>query len=275
MGTYSVRAYNTATASLNKIHDDTVAKSLGFAGGLVPGVDVYAYLCHVPAARWGRDWLAHGTMSARFASPVYDGDAVVIEDVDEPDGSVSLTLRDSTGAVCATATATAAATATATAERSPSPILEASAAPSASVIPADGESRPDASPESLAKGTVLAAIEVGFQADRAPEYLDDVREQLALFRDERVAHPGWLLRQANYVLSSNVRLGPWIHVSSESQHLGVVEDGDRVITSATVSDNYERKGHRFVELDVTQVATPGDRPIARITHTAIYQPRGV
>jgi hypothetical protein len=48
-----LRARNTATRSENKMHDDAVAASYGFAGGLVPGVDVYAYLCHLPAAEWG------------------------------------------------------------------------------------------------------------------------------------------------------------------------------------------------------------------------------
>ena len=52
--TYVVEAYNTATQSTNKIHDDDVARTYGFRGGLVPGVDVYAYLTHVPAERWGR-----------------------------------------------------------------------------------------------------------------------------------------------------------------------------------------------------------------------------
>src|SRR5215218_6636973 len=51
--TYAVRAFNTATASDNKIHDDEVARRFGFSGGLVPGVDVYAYLTRAPAAAWG------------------------------------------------------------------------------------------------------------------------------------------------------------------------------------------------------------------------------
>ena len=75
--TYVVEAYNTATESTNKIHDDEVARTYGFRGGLVPGVDVYAYLTHVPAERWGLDWLAHGAITARFAQPVYDGHVVV------------------------------------------------------------------------------------------------------------------------------------------------------------------------------------------------------
>ena len=73
---YEVVAHNTATASLNRIHDDEVARRYGFSGGLVPGVDVYAYMTRVPAEAWGTDWLARGTMRARFLSPVYEGEAV-------------------------------------------------------------------------------------------------------------------------------------------------------------------------------------------------------
>ncbi len=73
---YSLLAHNTATASANKIHDDEVARRFGFRGGLVPGVDVYAYLTHPPAAAWGLDWLERGSMRARFLQPVYDGGAV-------------------------------------------------------------------------------------------------------------------------------------------------------------------------------------------------------
>jgi len=42
----TVRANNTSSASENKIHDDSVARQYGFSGGLVPGVDIYAYMTH-------------------------------------------------------------------------------------------------------------------------------------------------------------------------------------------------------------------------------------
>jgi acyl dehydratase len=71
---YRVQAYNTATASENKIHDDTVAARLGFGGGLVPGVDVYAYMTQPVVRLWGREWLRRGAISARFRQPVYDGE---------------------------------------------------------------------------------------------------------------------------------------------------------------------------------------------------------
>src|SRR5262249_30560820 len=75
-GVYSVRAYNTAHDSENKIHDDTVARRFGFTGALVPGVDVYAYMMHLPVARWGRAFLERGISECKFMSPVYDGSTV-------------------------------------------------------------------------------------------------------------------------------------------------------------------------------------------------------
>jgi len=57
---YRVTAFNTAKLSENKMHDDTVARRFGFSGGLVPGVDVMAYMMHLPVRRWGRDLLERG-----------------------------------------------------------------------------------------------------------------------------------------------------------------------------------------------------------------------
>src|SRR5262245_18824434 len=98
--TYSVVSYNTARESENKIHDNAVARRFGFAGGLVPGVDVYAYMAHLPVARWGRDFLQHGSLEARFLKPVYDGEATTVA-ATEADGGLTIEVR-SRGEVCAT-----------------------------------------------------------------------------------------------------------------------------------------------------------------------------
>ena len=90
MRTRELVAFNTATESDNKIHDDEVARRFGFSGGLVPGVDVYAYLCWGPVATWGRDWLERGTMEARFRLPTYDGETVTVT-FDEADGACAAT----------------------------------------------------------------------------------------------------------------------------------------------------------------------------------------
>jgi acyl dehydratase len=253
---WTVVATNTATASTNRIHADDVARRFGFRGGLVPGVDVYAYLTHPPAAAWGLDWLTSGTMRARFSAPVYDGDEVVVE----PGADGHLQVRDSGGATCADAVA--------------GPPGSAPEPPDPSAWP-DVPQRdvlPDAGPDTLRPGTALGLAPHRFDAARATEYLAAVGEALPLYVDEGIAHPGWVLRDANYVLSRNVRLGPWIHVESSVQHHGVVHDGDQVTARATVTREWEHKGHRFVALDVVHLA--GGRVVARTDHVAIYRPRG-
>jgi len=47
---HRVFAKTLAKNSENKMHDDAVARRFGFQGGLVPGVDVFAYMSHIPAA---------------------------------------------------------------------------------------------------------------------------------------------------------------------------------------------------------------------------------
>jgi hypothetical protein len=269
---YRVVARNTATTSSNKIHDDAVARRYGFAGGLVPGVDVYAYMTHPPASAWGIDWLTRGTMRARFGLPVYEGEEVVVLAAEIKAAAagprLALELRGPDGTIRATGEAALPSGAGISHGRSgDQPWRESAPA----VDP------PPASPASLATGTALALPPHGFHADEAATYLAEVGEALSLYADRRVAHPGWLLRDANRVLSANVRLGPWIHVESVVRHCGVVHDGDTIATRAAVTREWESKGHRFVELDVGQfVATPdGERAVARTIHTAIYQPRAL
>ena len=261
---YEVVAHNTATLSDNKIHDDEVARRFGFTGGLVPGVDVYAYLTHPPAEAWGLDWLAHGSMRGRFLTPVYEGEEVTVDMVEhtERDGGphVKLELRNAAGELCAIGEAG---------------LPDALEAPPAALWPdvSLAKAPPPASPLALPVGTSFGLPSHGFHAAKAGEYLDDVRETLDLYRDAAVAHPGWLLRDANFVLAQNVRLGPWIHVESVTRHHALVHDGQVVRARALVTREWEHKRHRFVELDVAVLA---DGEVAhRITHTAIYQPRQV
>ncbi len=261
---YEVVAFNTATASANKIHDDAVAQSLGFRGGLVPGVDVFAYLTHLPAENWGREWLDRGAISARFESPVYDGETVeVIAEPLDDGAALDLTLFDERGLGCAVGVALRVA---------PDAAPPIDSIPFAECLPA-GE-LPDASPEAFAAfaGGVLGTLEYRCDAAAAATYLDDVRETLPVYRDQGVAHPGWLLRMANWALSHNVKLGPWIHVGSQLQLYGAVEDGSRISVRSRVADVTERKGHGFVDLDIVYVVDEA-RVAATCRHTAIYRPR--
>lgn len=260
--TYSVEAYNTARESENKIHDDAVAQKFGFRGGLVPGVDVYAYMTQPLVGRWGLDWLTHGTATCRFLKPVYDGNEAVVTATLRSDDSDVFNLQvDSAGTLCATGWASLAA------DHLPRPALtEIAAQP----LPAD---RPDASADTLAAGLVLGTYEVDLTAEVNTAYRADVRDQTPIYAEQRLAHPGFVLRMANWALTQNVVLGPWIHVGSTVQNYALIHEGQRVSGRAKVTDNYEKKGHRFVDLDVIVAA---DGAVASlIRHTAIYQPRGL
>jgi hypothetical protein len=256
---YQVEAFNTAKESENKIHDDAVARRFGFKGGLVPGVEIYAYMTHLPVERWGRSWLDHGTAECRLLKPVYDGDTVIVAATETSDG---LDLRvESRGELCATGHASLPVAA-------PPPAAFA-AAP---MPPSPPASRPPAGEATLAIGSWFAIHPFRVGGKDARQYLADVRETLLLYTEEGLVHPGTILHIANWALRHNVVLGPWMHVGSRIEHYAAAHIDDELSAKALVTGNYEKKGHRFVDLDVLVYAS-GTKPIARIAHVSIYRPR--
>lgn len=261
---HAVVARNHSTRSENKIHDDAVARRYGFAGGLVPGVELYAYLVRPVAETWGERWLRGGRMDARFVAPVYDGTEVTAALSD----TGGLTLTDPSGRVCVTGTATL--PGSTGPARTPRGAVDGLPDIPEAAPPAV---RPPAGPETLAPGTVLGGVEHRHTRANALDYLDQIDERLWLFRGAGFAHPGWLLRGANEVLVTNVALGPWIHVESRARFPRPVMIGQTVRTRARVAERYEHKGHQFAHLDV--VALSDDGPAMWARHIAIYQPRHV
>ena len=138
----------------------------------------------------------------------------------------------------------------------------------------DYDARPDAVPESLVEGQIMGTFRQTVDAGELTQYLDDIREDLTLYGEERIIHPGWLLRLGNRALTMNVRLGPWIHIGSRLDNFAAAHYGDNVEARAKISKHYEHKGHRFIELDVLLIAN-GKTALAQIDHTAIYRPRQV
>ena len=254
---YRVQAYNTAKLSENKMHDDTVAKRFGFSGGLVPGVDVMAYMMHMPVAKWGRAFLERGLIDARFVKPVYDGETADVTAA-ENNGVLSIEVK-SRGQLCATGTASL-----------------PSAAPSVSIadfkaVAAVAERLP-VNAASYELGKWLGTVPRDWAGEAGREYLADVRESDPIYVREGLAHPGLLQRVMNKVLVDNAILGPWIHVGSTMQLLSAARAGDEITARARVTGNYDKKGHRFVELDALVVAN-GRTPLAHCQHIAITQPR--
>jgi acyl dehydratase len=231
----TVVAYNrAAVGNPNPVHDPEFARSVGFRGGLVPGVDVFAYLVRAPVDAWGSRWLGEGGLEARF-------EAV-----------------NGSGTFCATAEA----------ERR---IAEP---------PPDPERWPErslpavllaATPEALAANPVLGSLRVTVTAEEARQQLADVREPSGQYARKRIVHPGHLLRFADSILAANVLLPPWMHVSSRARFFNVVHWGEQLSVRATRGELFEKKGHRFVQLDVLVTGPRG--PVLRVEpYTAIYAP---
>jgi acyl dehydratase len=255
-----VVARNLSRHSENRIHDDATARRLGFTGGgLVPGVEVYAYACHPAVRRWGRAWLERGWAEMRFLQPVYDGRMARAEAV-EAGEELSLAVA-SEGVVCATGAAGLAVLAV------PPALDDWAEAPAPPAI------RPPASETSLAPGVLLGIAPWRPTADELAEYLRGVGETDPLYAREGLAHPGQILRLCNRALVENVVLGPWIHVGSRVENLAPAPIGQELTLRGRVRSKTERKGHRLVELDALVLAG-GSVPVARIRHTAIWRLRG-
>jgi acyl dehydratase len=157
------------------------------------------------------------------------------EDVEvEVDGSI-VTASRTDGTLCAEGTITW--------PHDPVPKIVDYPAPS---LPA---TRPPASAEALAPGRVLSTISA------KPDLVNTEK----------------LLELSNRVLMANVALGPWIHTASEVRHLSLAAPGEELNVRAKVVDQYERKGHDFVVLDVLVIADT--RPVQQVRHTAIWRPR--
>ncbi len=253
MAAHTVVARNWATESSNRIHADDVAAQYGFRGGLVPGVTTIAYLVPAVVAAMGHEWIGGGRLNVRLSLPVYDGETVTA-------------LADDLGLVRMVGASGDDDRVSASASLDHEPVSAGAAFPVADVP----SQRPPAGPDTLAVGTVLGTLHHEASAEAVTRYLGAINEQpFAPGLD--ALHPGWLLLDANDALAKSVVLGPWIHVGSDIHLQRPVLDGERLEVRSIVTAEYERKGHRLVELDVLTLAA--GEPALLVHHTAIYQLR--
>ena len=227
----------------NRIHDDDVARQYGFAGALVPGVELFA-LATAPYVRaWGEAFLAAGRLHLRFRKPVYDGERVTVSGVADlaltgPDGTVR-----STGSVAPPA---------------PQP-----AVPVREPVPLPDRLAPEPVPGAF--GTVVQVAE----AAACAEYVRAVGEAWPGY--DELVHPGLVLRLVNLALMSNVDLGAWVHTASDCRFLGLARVGDELQVRSEVTEVSERRGHRVVRYDAVVLSPRG--PVARVDHEAIWRLR--
>lgn len=245
------------------IHDDAIARRLGYGGALIPGAFLYGYMSRLAVAAWGEAWLQRGTMQSHSRRPVYDGDPLLITagPVTREGAALhaAMTVRDEAGRVVATGAATL------------------PAAPPA--LPGPGAALPVAAePPTVAAGGLRPGDRFGTLAVTVST--DEHRTSLRAFGEvwpgyaaKGIIHPGMLLRLAMRDAIASYRYPTTgIFVAAHTQFFGLAYVGDRVQTRGGVTAAYERNGNHYY--DSEQVVSVGDgRPVALVRRTAIYAVR--
>ncbi len=232
-------ARNIDPSAANAIHDDDVARSFGFAGALVPGVEL-----------WGRtaSLLRTPRLALRFRRPVYDGETVQVE-VAEDGGVV---LRGPDGEARSVGTC---------APGGPEPRDDWPVRPLPDVLP-------PAEPASLPVGPLGTVHEPGGR-ERNDAYVALVGDDAWSTPD--VLHPGVLLRVVNLALMRNLDLGPWIHTASDAVVRAPAPVDLPLEVRSVVRATSVRNGNDEVRYDALVLS--GGTPVLQVAHTALFRLR--
>ncbi|MEO6726442.1 MAG: hypothetical protein ABIP14_14240 [Blastocatellia bacterium] len=260
---YEVTAKNYGEAHVNKIHSDEGAAEHGFAGALVPGVAMYAYLTRPVVDALGRDWLQHGAISAKFIHPIYDGEHVRTEaKITTSDPlMIDLQLFNSTGKRCAVGSATM-------------PQILPIVDPRNYLLHplSNDDERWPATIAEINIGDVFGSLDFTLDLQNGmAQFLEDMVDGSPLYRGANaICHPAFWIAQANEIFMRNIALGMWIHTASEVQQLALAEDGEQLSLRGRVVDAVERRGHELITADLA-IFGEADRVIASIKHSAIIR----
>ncbi len=259
-------AFNQVPNSKNEIHGDKVAKDFGFKGGLVPGVTVSAYLIHPAAVAYGKYYLESGFAHVRVNSPLYDEESFQVEITSQDGSSYSAHLMQSDGKPTATADVQIPDSVPEAPKRRGDPIAERDFEP------------PQATPENMRQLMEQGCKAFVFRWNAEHEmgtYLRDKSEMAPSFAEEGFANPSFVLGISNWVLSSNARMNPWVHMETRSQNFAAISANAKVVGEMSVTDLFNRKGHEFVDATINLFDFDTDTCFASIDLRAIYRLRGM
>lgn len=239
------------------VHDDEVARRMGYRAALIPGAFLYGHFSRVAVDLWGRDWIERGAIGATFRRPIYNGDEVGVTVAPAAAGSrLALAMLDPDGQVA----------------------VEGWIAPPSEASPPDLALWPLLAPRAERPPVVAGQAPVGLRGATASATLTeaDISESRAAF-DERhpiyagggLAHPGLLMRRAMFeVNASFLWPGPVMLTACEARHFAAVTAGQRLETSSVIAETFERRGKHYVVTSELMLAD--GRPAALFRRTQLY-----
>ncbi len=260
-------AFNQVPDSSNQIHSDELAQSLGFSGALVPGVTVSAYLLHPGLTAWGSEFLERTHAQVTVHKPLYDGHDFRVEVKHASDERYSASLIDETNVLCATAS-----------------VQLLDALPKMPTMRGDllldqHFQAPDATPENMAAlklHGMRALSSVWESAHPMSTYLKEPNCMPELLRMDGTgrANAAFLLGLTNKVLAGNAKMNPWIHLQTTSTFFSAVPLNTEILVECAINDLFHKKGHEFVDLEVSAYKRATGRAVLSAELRAIYQVRG-
>jgi hypothetical protein len=242
------------------VHDNEVARRLGYRAALIPGAFVYGYVTRLAVQRWGMDWIARGQISTRFRRPVYDGDQLVVS-CSEPERAADGLSAD----------------AVVTNQDGEEVLVGGIGLPDRRPeVPASLPTFPLPDPKpKIAVGELRVGTPVGTRGAVLTEA--DVETSRAAFGEtepiyarEGLVHSGCLVRLTmGDTLQSFSFPIPVIFVSAEVQNFAPVHPGRRMSTSGVVTAVYERKGKHYFDSEEYLIAD-GLGVVARNRRVNLY-----
>jgi len=246
----------------NAIHSTVGAQEYGYRAPLVGGATVFGWATPLILEHVGRSWIDHGWAELAFLRPTFPGDELTIS-LEPESGQWALTIRGEDGKDRITGDL----------GLGDAPWLDdvlvrtpyRPAEPSMAV-------HPRLTLEVAPVGRQLSPVATFVSVNEALEYAETKqRTDDPLFvGEQRRLHPGWIVNRPTAALHHSFDYGPAIHVRSHLQLLAPAEAGQKLTTTATFREAYERKGHHYGAYDCTTYAADGTELI-RQRHTTIFQ----
>lgn len=261
---YQITAQSSGGDHENKIHTDEVARALGFAGGLVGGTTVYAYMTHRLVERYGEQWLGGGQTELSLYKPAYNGDLLSLHTAGEPSHqrgpSDSVLVRNAGGEELARLFT----------RNAPPPTLDDRAGIPPTPRP-QGVEKPLVSWQGVVVDEPFWPLHWHPDQQENLAWVEAVRDSLPIYRqgDAPPLHPGLILQAANNVFKERFLLPAWIHVGSEIVTHSVLRAGQQIEVRAIPMEKYEKKGHQIVNLYVILLAE--GVPAMEVRHKAIFK----
>lgn len=270
--TVSGRAVRRITAYLEgtdrqdqpqNIHTDSVAKEMGYRGGLVYGTSVFGWATPLILDALGKDWMRSGWADLHILRPVYAGDELTITLTPADGGTYGVEATGSAG----------------------KPLVAATVGAGRAPWVAEGHTRSRRlTPEPLPDPRPMLVLETAPIGTDLPMLQARARDRLANMFDEASTHGhGPLLldgREVQSPASICGRMtwythavwdypGPSLHARSLVQYLDVLDIDEPVTVAGNLSNAYEKNGNHYGVTDGVLFGADG-REIALTRHASIF-----